>query len=352
MGKVLIFTDVHVAAHKRKIERLQDCLNVIEWVFKTAKENNIESILFGGDLFHDRQKIDIYTYQKLFEVFRNNLDGKVKLYLLLGNHDLWFNDNTSISSVIPLSALPGVVIIDKPTRLNIAEGTWDFIPFTHDPISALDELKNKEGVPQYCLGHIAIDGAILHGDHVSDVVIEHDGDMVKVSESLFTHYDNVILGHYHCLQKIGKNIEYLGSPLQLSFGEAGQKKNILIFDCKTGDKNYVENKFSPVHLVLREKDLDKHNLKNNFVQVIVEEIGASDLVKMRKEIGEKDTLGSLEIKQKNKKMNEHIITDAKSILFKEEEMLAKYVDEIGTDNLDKDLLIEIGKDICQKTIAV
>jgi hypothetical protein len=48
-------------------------------------------------------------------------------------------------------------------------------------------------------------------------------------------------------------------------------------------------------------------------------------------------------------MDEHVIQDAKAILFKQDEMLTRYVDEVGTDGLDRDLLLKIGREICEKT---
>ncbi|NDB86213.1 MAG: hypothetical protein EB127_26480 [Alphaproteobacteria bacterium] len=72
MGKVLIFSDIHIFPHKRKNERLEDCLNVLKWVFKVSKERNIKSILFGGDFFHDRQKIEYTPIKKLLKFLETN----------------------------------------------------------------------------------------------------------------------------------------------------------------------------------------------------------------------------------------------------------------------------------------
>lgn len=347
--EVLIFSDVHIHCHKRKNERLEDCLKAIDWVFDVAEERGISQILFGGDLYHDRQKIEVYTYQRAFETLEKRLrNNKFQLYLLLGNHDLWYSDKTSISSVVPLSALPGVKIISRPERLNIAGSTWDFIPFTHNPIESLEELKNKPGKPEYALGHIAIDGAILHGTQHSDVTIEHDGDMVSVGVSLFDHYKHTFLGHYHAEQRVNQKVEYIGSPLQLSFGEAFQKKHIIAFNGKTGEKEYISNNFSPLHLVIDVKDKDKYNLNDNFVRIKIDDVGATDLVAIRKEMLESYNMGSLEIKQQKKILDQHIIQDAKAILYKGDQMLAKYVDEIGSKNLDRDELLHIGRKICQK----
>ena len=347
--EVLIFSDLHVHPHKRRNERLEDCLKALDWVFDVAEQRGITNILFGGDLYHDRQKIEVFTYQRTFETLEKRLrHNKFELYLLLGNHDLWYNDKTSVSSVIPLSALPGVRIISQPERLNIAGSNWDFIPFTLNPLITLEELKKKPGKPEYALGHIAIDGAILHGTQHSDVAVEHDGDMVSISASLFDHYKHTFLGHYHAEQRVTPKVEYVGSPLELSFGEAFQKKHIIAFNGRTGNRSYIQNGFSPKHLVIGLKDRAKYDLEGNFVRIKVDDIGATDLIAMRKEMMESNKLGSLEIKQQKKLIEEHVIQDAKAILYKGDEMLAKYVDEVGTDKLDRDELLRIGRKICQK----
>jgi DNA repair exonuclease SbcCD nuclease subunit len=348
MNKVLIFSDIHIHPHKRRNERLEDCLSVLQWVFDQAKSNGVKSILFGGDLFHDRQKIDVYTYQRTFEVLKKNLStNDFELYVLLGNHDMWFNEDTSISSVTPLGSLPNMYIIDKPTRMTIAGASWDFIPFTHDPILAMNNLSKQAGNMEYCLGHLAIDGAVLHGSSISDVAIEHDGEMVKVSTNLFKDYKKVFLGHYHSEQILKPNVEYVGSPLQLSFGEAFQEKHIVLLDCVSGDQSYIKNDFSPIHLVLRPDEVSSHDLDKNFVRVVVDDISATDLLDMRKDIAKDKTLGSLEIRQQKRKVDDKVIEEAKNIILREDDMIQQYVDAVGYDGLDREKLIKVGKMICE-----
>jgi DNA repair exonuclease SbcCD nuclease subunit len=347
--KVLLFSDLHLHPHKRSNERLEHCLAALDWVFRTAEERNITHILFGGDLFHDRQKIEVYTYQKTFEVFAKWLvKNKFKIYLLLGNHDLWFNDRTSISSVFPLSALPGVEVISEPIRKQIAGCWWDFIPYTHNPIETLEKLKKQEGKAQYVLGHIALDGAILHGTQHADVAIEHDGDMVRVSSAIFDAYQHVFLGHYHAEQRVTQKVEYIGSPLQLSFGEAFQSKHIIAFDGEKNNKEYIENEFSPKHIVIDLEERDKYNLQGNFVRIKVEDLGSTDLIAVKKELQATSNSASLEIKQQKKIIEEHVIHDAKAILYKGDEMLEKYANQVGHGGLDLKKLIEFGKKICQE----
>ena len=349
MSKLLLFSDIHLHPHKRSSQRLEDCLKALEWVFQTAIDRKIKNILFGGDLFHDRQKIEIYTYQRVFESFLNfSKKNASQIYLLLGNHDLWFNDKTSISSVVPLSALPNVHVIAEPSRIEIDGHNWDFIPYTHNPIETLDVFKKLHSMTEYALGHIALDGAILHGSQHSDVAVEHDGDMVSISASLFDSYKHTFLGHYHAEQRVNKKVEYIGSPLQLSFGEAFQKKHIIVFDQDKNVREYIENEFSPKHLVIKYEDKEKYELEGNYVQIKVDDIGATDLINLRKELSNNNSLASLEIRQQKKTISEHIIHDAKAILYKGNEMLAKYADQVGHEGLDREKLLAIGEKICKK----
>jgi DNA repair exonuclease SbcCD nuclease subunit len=348
MSKVLLFSDIHIFPHKKSISRLEDCIAALNWVFDVAAENSIKNILFGGDFFHDRQKIEVYTYQRAFETLKNRLNGNVNLYLLLGNHDIWFNDNTSFSSVVPLTSLPGVKIIANPERIKIEGHNWDFVPFTHNPIHTLEKLKEFPGNPEYALGHISLDGAILHGTQQSDVIIEHDGDMTVISPSLFDHYKYTFLGHYHAEQKVNKQVEYIGSPLELNFGEAYQEKHIIIFDGDKGKKQYIKNDFSPRHLVIDISEKDKYDLNHHFVQIKVNDISSTDIIALKKELSENNKLGSLQIKQNKNKMDEHLVHDAKAILYKGDLMLEKYLEEVGCKGLERDKLLNIGKEICQK----
>lgn len=341
---VLLFSDVHLHNHKRKDTRREDCIKALDWVFVTAKSRGITNILFGGDLFHDRYKIDVPTYQRTFEILKKHLDGKIKLWLLLGNHDIWFNDDTSISSVFPLSSLPGIRIISKPEQIVIDGATWDFIPFTHNPLETLQILRDQPEEADYALGHIALHGAKLHGSTLADVSIEHDGDMTVIDSSLFSKYKQVFLGHYHAEQRIA-NVEYIGSPLELNFGEAYQEKHLIVFDGATQEKEYIVNDFSPKHLVVKQSELDKYDLNNNFVQVYVDDLGGTELVDLRNEILKDRKLGSLEIKQNKLEEVPEVVLDAGIILHKGLEVLEKYVDQVGTDGLDRDKLLLIGKKI-------
>ena len=357
--KILIFSDLHIHPHKKSTERLDHCIDTLEWIFRTAIESNIKNIIFLGDLFHDRQKIDVLTYQKTFEIFEKYLyQEELNLFLLLGNHDLWHYQKLDISSVNPLRKLPGVKVINRPSVKEICfekeKFYFAFLPYTHNPIEDLKQIEEewnatvKQDQLKVLGGHISVDGALWNTKYktTAEVTIEHDGDMIRVGPDIFDKWDKVFLGHYHAEQKLNEKVEYVGSPLQLSFGEAFQKKHIIIFETKTGSCEYIENTFSPKHFILNEDEIQSHNLEGQFVRLEVKDIADRQMSEIRQNLVEKTKVSSLEIKQ-IQKHESHIVDDAKAILYKENEMLEKYVEQFNVDKLDGDMLIKIGREICQ-----
>jgi DNA repair exonuclease SbcCD nuclease subunit len=101
MTKILLFSDVHIHPHKKSEKRLDDCLDTLTWVFETAKKNNIKNILFGGDFFHDRSKIESLVLHKTFNILKKYLDGSINFYILLGNHDLLYFEKTTHALTSP-----------------------------------------------------------------------------------------------------------------------------------------------------------------------------------------------------------------------------------------------------------
>ena len=349
--KLLIFSDLHCHPHKKSSERLQNCIDVLDWVFRTSIENKINNIVFLGDLFHDRQKIDVLTYQKTYEVLEKYLfENKINLYLLLGNHDLWHNQKWDISSINPLRKLPGVKVINEPS-VEVLEDDYlfGFLPYTHNPIEDLKKVESqwsklsKKNTPKILGGHIAVDGAVWNVKYntTAEVAIEHDGDMIKVGPSIFKNWDKVFLGHYHSEQKLNDKVEYVGSPLQLSFGEAFQQKHIIIYDIDKNECKYAINNFSPKHFIINEDELENYELEGNFIRLEVSDISSSTMAEFRKELVENKKVATMEIKQSVKR-EDHVISDAKSILYKEDEMVEKYVEQTNVD-LEKEKLINIGK---------
>lgn len=356
MSKAIIFSDLHLHSHKDRIDRLEDCLDVLHWVFNKAKENNCKHIFFLGDLFHERSKIDVLNYLRTFEVFMKHMieDAQdIDLYLLVGNHDMYHKTRWDVNSIKPLTAIPRCHIIDKPTTTIINNRRIDWMPHTENPIEELTKFeKEVDGhLKSLMFAHISVDGAklnLVYGTK-SDVIVEYDNEMIPVNVDLFDSWDHTYMGHYHGAQNINDKVEYVGSPLQLSFGEAFENKHIILIDLETLNAEYIENDFSPQHFLIDPKDIKDENYKldGNFVRVVVDDLSSNELVDLKKDVREKYKVASLDFKTKDKKNNdeeESVIEESRSILYTEGEMLEKYIEDKGVpDGLDHKHLLSVGQ---------
>lgn len=362
MAKALIFSDLHIHAHKDRADRLQDCINVLNWIFEEAKKNKCEFIFFLGDLFHERARIDVKNYIKTFEVFMTHMiqDAADRdMYLLVGNHDMYHKERWDINSIKPLTAIPRIHIIDHPQRTVIDNLKIDWMPHTENPIEELKNLKEKnQGAGDVLFGHMSVNGAILNlcFGTKADVVVEHDNDMVPVNVDNFDEWRLTVLGHYHGAQQLNKKVEYIGSPLQLTFGEAFQEKHILILDLQTLEKKYIKNNFSPKHLIVTPKDIKDENyqLDGNFIRISVDNMSSKDLIDLKREVAKNHNILSLDAKQTDKKTNEDqtVIDNAKALMLNIDEMIERYVKQKGVpEGLEIKKLISSGKKCLESKLS-
>jgi DNA repair exonuclease SbcCD nuclease subunit len=356
MPKALVFSDLHIHKHKKSVDRLDHCLETLEWVFATASLNSCEYIFFLGDLFHDRSNIDVMVMYKTSEIFQRYFlnDPPFNLYLLVGNHDMYHREKWDIHSVKPFGAMPNVHVIDSPRSINIAGLDIDFLPHMENPIKEINNLK-KNNHP-LLLAHLAVDGAFynpLYGTK-SDVVVETDNEMVRVTPDLFDSWQMTLLGHYHNAQHLNDKVEYLGSPLELTFGEAFQEKHVMILDLKTLDKEYIANDFSPKHVIVNVDKADQFDFNNKFVRITHDgDTSATEIIDFKNQVRSKYNLLSLDFVPRDdvKDKQSEIVEDARSIMFKEDDMLLKWIERAGVpDGLDKDILLNYGKMICEDKV--
>ena len=345
MSKSLIFSDLHCHNHKDKNDRLQDCVQVLDWIFATAKKHSCKYIFFLGDLFHERAKIDVLNYLKTFESFMRHA-ADFEVILLVGNHDMYHKERWDVNSVKPLSAFPNIKIIESPTTTEIDGRRIDWLPHSDNPLKYLEDFPNKRDI---LFAHLAVHGAMMNTCHgiKADVIIEHDHEMIPVDKHVFGGWHHVFLGHYHGAQKLADHIEYVGSPLQLSFGEAFQQKHIILFDLETSEKQYIINEFSPKHFIVSPTDIENetYDLKNHFVRVAVEDLGKKDLIDLQRKIIKELCPLSLDLKQVEKKLDDAlVISDAKAILNDTKKMLEQYVNDKGLPTgLNREKLLKIGE---------
>ncbi len=348
MAVVGIFSDIHIHPHSSSYEKLDNCLECLEWIYKECDRRNIRSLIFAGDLFHDRHRINTYAYCRAFEIINDY--SHIKTYLLLGNHDMYYRSSWAVSSIKPLSLISHLVL--GPETIEIEGLPIDFMPYVHEKSAKYIQQYYEHSKSKVLVGHLSISGAIMNS--LSNIKYRKDDlveDINSIETSMLSKYKKVFLGHFHAKQKLkGTPIEYIGSPLQLSFSEAMDNKGFILLDTDTLKTEFVENTFSPKYYILpQDVDFSKFDLENNYVRVLVNEESQTSLFGLKKSIQESYRPKNLEIVAVKSQVNKQGIKEIKNIenlVDNAKAMVEKYVENVSTE-LDKDQLIKVGSKLVE-----
>lgn len=270
--KILFISDIHFGIKGNS----EVFLSIIEDFFlktlsSVIKEKQITDVRILGDLFDNRNSLNVRTVNAVIKVFRwyqNNMPA-VRWKVLTGNHDIYYHNRLDINSIEILREFPNIEIITSVTEESI-DGykiiTFPWLVKDTEPETKFREVVTSSQIYDLCLGHFEINGfEVTPGIH-------HDGG---VDSKLFRNFKRVFSGHFH-LRRSGNHISYLGCPYPLNWGDYGDAKGIHIYDIESGQTEFIENKDSPRYIRVNLEDLLQRNLdrikqiKNNFVRLVID----------------------------------------------------------------------------------
>lgn len=231
MAKLLQFSDLHCHGYTAfahtlpngRNSRLQDCLNVVAQAKEVAIQQSCAAVLVLGDVFHSRTKIDIDVYTAAFSAFRD-LARVVPLVVLVGNHDQYSKVGDT-HSLEPFKEF--ATVVDRGMTLEQFGCRISAFPCHTDVQSLLSQINVLPPGDLLLLhqamreGAVGCYGATGHGE-------------LSVKDLPLDRFRYVFAGDYHKKQWVVPNkVAYLGSPLQLNFGEAGEFKALTLVDTST-----------------------------------------------------------------------------------------------------------------------
>lgn len=278
--KVAIFSDLHLGTSGDSEEWHQIALEWVESFTDYLEENKIDTVFFLGDWFNNKVSVTSTTSSISSRIYDKL--KKFKLYIFPGNHDLFYQTKTDISSIEYFRHFQNVEYIEEPTDITISGKTIRLCPWGYNPIEI-------EGDTDYLFGHFEINTFQMNSsEHLCE-------DGFKLSD-LLRKYKAIYSGHFHKAQKrvySSGTIQYVGNPFQKDFGESGDDKGFWILDLETNDavmiKNDISPKFTKISLsrliTLDIKEIPGL-LKNNFVRLSVDKnITENDLDVLTELIG-------------------------------------------------------------------
>lgn len=243
MAKVLLFSDLHAHPFKAYAtltpdglnSRLADAISCIEQIYNLAVAENVDLVLFGGDMFHVRKTINVQAFNEVYAAMAMFSMAKIPVVMIHGNHDQSDKEGEEHS------------IFSFRTFLNVVDtsGWYEIkghsgqiyeimaVPYTENVPHLRSVLATKppggKGCPRLFLGHLGIQGAKVGADFVYEN--PHDPAITDLDCSKF---DAGFLGHYHLHQQLAPNFWYIGATLQHGWGDRDDPvRGCLMYDTVT-----------------------------------------------------------------------------------------------------------------------
>lgn len=250
---ILLLTDLHWGAKKasKKIYDLQ--MNYFrEVVFPFIVKNEITEVIHCGDLFDDPESVDLRLFQDLQVDFLDWFEkNQINLYLLCGNHDMYHRNSTEYNANRAVAhGRRYIHNMHEVCSMKIDDCQVGFVPYSKSmsELSTCDDyesysIRNQEYI--ICENKPNLSFIVAHHD-VADVTFNiwqnsKKGLSVDELEKLKVP---IVVGHFHN-QSITKNVRYIGTLFQHSFGEFGFKKGFWTY-CN-GDFDFHEQTTLPRH---------------------------------------------------------------------------------------------------------
>jgi exonuclease SbcD len=271
--KILHTSDWHLGRSLYGRKRYEEFEAFLNWLIQTIEDQQVDALLIAGDIFDTStpsNKAQELYYRFLYRVASSCCNHVV---IICGNHDSpSFLDapkqvlralNVYVVGsmtealedevfVLHTDDKPKAIICavpylrDKDIRISEAGETIDDknakllegLKDHYKGVCALAEQKREElqragndAIPIIAMGHLfTAGGKTVDQDGVRELYV---GSLAHVEVSAFPPViDYLALGHLHVPQTIGKaeHIRYCGSPIPMGFGEATQKKQVVLVE--------------------------------------------------------------------------------------------------------------------------
>lgn len=352
--KACIITDQHFGARNDNVAFLDfyerfytNCF------FPKLKKEKINTVLILGDTFDRRKYINFNSLKRAKDMFFEPLrEMGVKVYMIAGNHDVFFKNTNEVNSpALILGEYADIItVIDDPTEIEVGGHKICMMPWicTDNVERSVNMIENTKST--LCMGHFEIQGFAMYRGMES-----HEG----LNPDLFKKFDMVFSGHYHHKSDNG-HIYYLGNPYELTWQDFDDPRGFHLFDLQTRQLEFIQNPYKMFHKVFYD-DLNKKlddiihidfsHLKDTFVKVIVKNKTNPYWFDLFIERLEKVGLVDLQVVEDHLNLNleadDDIVNEAEDTVT----ILKKYVDSIDVQT-DKQKLEKLIRDLYSEALSV
>lgn len=267
--KLLIYADPHFCTYSSIVRsrgnkystRLENLIDSLNWVQKTAKENNCNSVVCLGDFF-DKSELSPEEITALGEI--NWAD--VPQAFIVGNHEMG-RSTLDFSSAHLFKVCPNATVFDVEQKFVFGDTEVCFLPYTLEidrkPIS--EYFDYGQDIFPKCSKRIILSHNDISGIQMGQF-ISQDGFSIKEIED---YCDLFINGHLHNGTEITRKIINLGNLTGQNFSEDGfiYIHKVMLLDTDTLHYEYIENPYAFYFYKIDCTDLNHKQIEEKFSKV-------------------------------------------------------------------------------------
>ena len=202
--KAIFFTDIHFGLKSNSRTHNQDCLDFVDFVIKTGKEQNCETCVFLGDWHNNRASLQIGTLNYSVQAIDKLSAAFDQIIFIPGNHDEHYRDTREMNSVVWAKKYENVRMFDEITTVDDVCITPWLVGDEHKQIKKIEA--------KYMFGHFELPSFYMNAMVQMPDVGDLRRDDLKC-ETVFT-------GHFHKRQT-NKNITYIGNAFPHNYADVG-----------------------------------------------------------------------------------------------------------------------------------
>ena len=318
MTRFLVISDIHLHlwnygnVESRLVNDTQDIYNALAYGY----DNNVDAVLFCGDIFHTHGNINTIVLNALFNTltkFRHWMFPKT--IFIPGNHDLVYKTTAKVNSICFLEYFGKVVTAQSTVGIK-----------NFPIVSALPYTENESELNSF-LNTLSDDSIVMMHQGVSGVEVNSKGFTLNELLKPALVPDNILhafTGHYHTRKPVSDKLTIPGALVQHNFGDAGEQRGFLdvtvsgrnleiLFIESKNHTRFVKKSFSdnlikelewaPVHLCIEDVPINRLTelksvleMKEISAKIVTQKIDNIEFQKTEKSIKSLDAMFDLYIK--------------------------------------------------------
>ena len=263
--EIALLGDTHFGIYKSSQIFLNSQMRFFREMFiPYCKDVGIDTIVHAGDLFDNRNNINIKILNEVHKLFKEDLKD-FKIYIIVGNHDTYFKNTIETHSLKMLGELSNITVIDNIQRHKIYNKDILMVPWQTDHDRFKSKVANQNIHCDVCIGHLETKGFFLNKGKVCDEGID--------PELFLNNYTMTFSGHFHKRSRMnrGKNIiQYFGNCYHLTRHDIDEDRGFCILDLDNLEYKFINNNVSiRFEKIMYPEKILEEKVKGNVVDVHV-----------------------------------------------------------------------------------